>query len=124
MDTQNQQFGEIKISEDVIATIAAEAAGSVEGVHAMAPTLTSNFKELIGIKNGSKGVTVTFGEDRQVTVVLNITLSYGYKIQETAAQVQSAVMQAINEMTGYGIAAVNVNVLNVDIPKKETAAEE
>ena len=119
MDTQNQQFGEIKISEDVIATIAAEAAGSVEGVHALTPTLSSNFKELIGMKNGSKGVSVSLSEDNQVTVVLNITLSYGYKIQETATQVQNAVMKAVNEMTGFGIAAVNVNVVQVDIPKKD-----
>ncbi len=116
MDTQNQ-FGEIKISEDVIATIAAEAAGTVEGVHALTPTLSSNFKELIGMKNGSKGVTVALSEDQQVTVELNITLSYGHKIQETAVKVQNEVMRAIDEMTGYAIAAVNVNILNVDIPK-------
>ena len=124
MDAQNQQFGEIKISEDVVATIAAEAAGSVEGVHALAPTLGSNIKEFIGLKNGAKGVSVTIGDDQQVTIVLNITLSYGYKIQETALQVQNAVMVAVNEMTGMGIEKVNVNVINVDIPKPAAEAEE
>ena len=41
------------------------------------------------------------------------------KIQDTAEEVQVAVMKAIADMTGYGIKAVNVNVLNVDIPKAE-----
>ncbi len=119
MDTQNKAFGEVKISEDVLATIAAEAAGNVQGVHAMASTLTSNIKEMIGLKNGSKGVEVILDDDKQVTVTLNITISYGFKLQETAEAVQVAVMKAIADMSGYGIKAVNVNVLNVDIPKKE-----
>lgn len=119
MDTQNKAYGDVKISEDVLATIAAEAAGSVAGVHAMAPTLTGNIKGIIGLKNGSKGVEVVLAEDNQVTVTLNIVISYGYKIQETAEEVQVAVMKAIADMTGYGIKAVNVNVQNVDIPKAE-----
>ncbi len=119
MDTQNKAIGDVKISEDVLATIAAEAAGSVQGVHAMAATLTSNIKEIIGLKNGGKGVSVTLGDDNQVTVTLNITISYGSKIQETAEEVQVVVMKAISDMTGYGIKAVNVNVLNVDVPKAD-----
>ena len=119
MDTKNKAIGDVKISEDVLATIAAEAAGSVQGVHAMASTLTSNIKGIIGLKNGSKGVDVILGEDNQVTVTLNITISYGHKIQDTAEEVQVAVMKAIADMTGYGIKAVNVNVLNVDIPTAE-----
>ncbi len=119
MDNQNKAYGDVKISEDVLATIAAEAAGSVEGVHAMASTLTSNIKGIIGLKNGSKGVDVTIGEGNQVTVTLGITISFGFKIQDTAEAVQVAVMKAISDMTGYGIQAVNVNVLNVDIPKSE-----
>lgn len=119
MDTKNKAFGDVKISEDVLATIAAQAAGTVEGVHAMASTLSSNIKDIIGLKNGTKGVSVVLEDNDQVVVTLNITVSYGYKIQETAEAVQVAVMKEIADITGYGIRAVNVNVLNVDIPKLE-----
>jgi len=118
MDTQNKVFGDVKISEDVLATIAAQAASSVEGVHAMASTLTSNIKGIIGLKNGTKGVNVVLEEGNQVIVTLSITISYGFKIQDTAEAVQIAVMKAIADMTGYGIRAVNVEVLNVDVPKQ------
>ena len=118
MDTQNNAFGEVKISEDVLATIAAQAASGVSGVHAMTSTLTSNIKGIIGLKNGAKGVNVLLEEGNQVVVTLSITISLGYKIQETAEAVQVAVMNAISDMTGYVIRSVNVNVLNVDIPKK------
>ena len=118
MDTKNKSFGDVKISEDVLATIAAQAASGVDGVYAMASTLTSNIKDIIGLKNGTKGVNVVVEDGNQVIVSLNITISYGYKIQETAEAVQMAVMKAIDDMTGYGIRAVNVNVLNVDIPKQ------
>lgn len=119
METQKKAAGDVRISEDVLATISAQAAGAVEGVHAMTSTLTSNIKDIIGLKNGSKGLTVVLEDNNQVTVTLNITISYGYKIQETAKDVQVAVMQAIADMTGYGIRAVNVNVMNVDIPKQD-----
>ena len=119
MDTQNKAIGDVKISEDVLATIAAQAASGVQGVHAMASTLTSNIKGIIGLKNGTKGVNVLLDEGNQVIVTLNITISYGYKIQETAEAVQVAVMKAIADMTGYGIRAVNVNVMNIDIPKQD-----
>lgn len=121
MDTQNKAFGDVKISEDVLATIAAEAASGVQGVSAMASTIAANIKDMIGLKNGSKGVSVVLDAEGQVTVTLNITISYGVKIQETALEVQNEVMKAITDMTGYAIRAVNVNVLNVDIPKEEPA---
>ncbi len=116
---KNKVMGDIKISEDVLATIAAEAAGSVEGVHAMTNTIAANIKEIIGLKNGSKGVEVSLDDTNQVLITLNITISYGFKIQETAEAVQIAVMKAITDMSGYGIKAVNVNVINVDIPKQD-----
>ena len=119
METQNKAVGDVKISEDVLATISAQAAGSVQGVHAMTSTLTSNIKDIIGLKNGTKGVTVVLEDNNQVTVNLSITISYGYKIQETAKDVQVAVMKAIADMTGYGVRAINVSVLNVDIPKQD-----
>lgn len=119
MEMQNKAAGDVKISEDVLATISAQAAGNVQGVHAMTSTLSSNIKDIIGLKNGTKGVNVTVDDNNQVTVNLSITISYGYKIQETAKEVQVAVMKAIADMTGYGIRAINVSVLNVDVPKQE-----
>ena len=119
---EQNNIGELHISQEVIATITAQAAGQVEGVFGLAKSITSNIKDLIGIKSNGKGVSVEFDEQR-VTVSLNLVVKYGYKIQEVALNVQNEVMKSIADMTGYSVLAVNVNVVNVDIPKAETVEE-
>ena len=119
---EQNNIGELHISQEVIATITAQAASQVEGVFGLANSITSNIKDLIGIKSNGKGVSVEFDE-QQVTVSLNLVVKYGYKIQEVALNVQNKVMKSIADMTGYSVLAVNVNVVNVDIPKAETVEE-
>ena len=119
---EQNNIGELHISQEVIATITAQAASQVEGVFGLANSITSNIKDLIGIKSNGKGVSVEFDE-QQVTVSLNLVVKYGYKIQEVALNVQNEVMKSIADMTGYSVLAVNVNVVNVDIPKAETVEE-
>ena len=48
MDTQNKAIGDVKISEDVLASIAAVAAMEVEGVASLTTGL--NFNELFGFQ--------------------------------------------------------------------------
>lgn len=118
---EQKNIGELHISQEVIATITAQAACQVEGVFELANSLTSNIKDLIGIKSNGKGVTVEFDEQQQVIISLNLVIKYGYKIQDVALNVQNEVMKSISDMTGYSVSAVNVNVVNVDIPKAEVA---
>ncbi len=120
---EQKNVGELHISQEVIATITAQAAGQVEGVSALATSLTSNIKDLIGIKSNGKGVSVEIDEQNQVTVSINLIIKYGYKIQEVALNVQNEVMKSISDMTGYSVLAANVNVVNVDIPKMDVAEE-
>ncbi len=100
------------ISEEVIATIAANAARDVDGVADLGSRpadLYSTFK--IGsddIKHAAVQIT-----DYDIRVHVYIIVSGDAKIQEVAANVQSAVKNAIQNMTGRIVTRVDVTITGV-----------
>ena len=113
--SRSDELGNIHISEEVLARIAAAAALEVEGVSGLAANLGSDIAELLGKKNLAKGVRVQM-EDEKVTVDLSILMAYGHTIPEVGRAVQDGVKNAVESMTGLEIAAVNVNVGGVTFP--------
>ena len=117
--SRSDELGNIHISEEVLAGIAA-AALEVEGVSGLAANLGSDIAELLGKKNLAKGVRVQM-EDEKVTVDLSILMSYGHTIPEVGRAVQDGVKNAVESMTGLEIAAVNVNVGGITFPPASKA---
>ena len=114
--SRSDELGNIHISEEVLAGIAAAAALEVEGVSSLAANLGSDIAELLSNKkNLTKGVHIQV-EDEQVTVELAVLMSYGHTIPEVGKAVQDAVKNAVESMTGLEIAAVNVNVGGITFP--------
>ncbi len=111
-------MGGVKISDDVIATIASLAASEIEGVSKMSGSMAANLTEILGKKNFSKGVKVQLEED---TVEIDVYLSvvYGSIIQEVAEKVQENVKKAIESMTEFKVMTVNVHVQGVTEPEEE-----
>ena len=107
--SRSDELGNIHISEEVLAAIAAAAALEVEGVSSLAANLGSDIAELLGKKNLAKGVHVKVEEDK-VQVELSILMSYGHTIPDMGKAVQDNVKQAVESMTGLEVGAVNVNV--------------
>jgi uncharacterized alkaline shock family protein YloU len=111
--------GTINISEDVVATIATEAIGQVEGVAALTNTLGKDIAELFGKKNAPRGVTVDIAEDR-IVITAHISVAYGYGVNSVAENVQTSVTEAVESMTGVKVSAVNVHVSSVSFRKAES----
>ena len=111
-------MGGVKISDDVIATIASLAASEIEGVSKMTGSMAANLTEILGKKKFSKGVKVQLGED---TVEIDVFLSivYGSIIQEVAEKVQENVKKAIESMTEFKVMTVNVHIQGVTQPEEE-----
>ena len=111
-------MGGVKISDDVIATIASLAASEIEGVSKMTGSMAANLTEILGKKKFSKGVKVQLEED---TVEIDVFLSivYGSIIEEVAEKVQENVKKAIESMTEFKVMTVNVHVQGVTQPEEE-----
>ena len=113
----DENLGEVKIADEVVAIIAGLAAMEVDGVASMSGNTTREIIGKLGMKNLSKGVKVDVLEGIE-TVSLKLTLKYGYSIVEVSGKVQEKVKAAIENMTGLTVADVNIRVAGVDVPEE------
>ena len=119
----DENLGEVKIADEVVAIIAGLAAMEVEGVASMAGNATRELISKLGMKSLSKGVKVDV-LDGIVTVSLALNLNYGYSIKEITSKVQEKVKTAIENMTGLEVADVNIRVAGVEIPEEVKRTEQ
>jgi uncharacterized alkaline shock family protein YloU len=118
--SQTEDFSsEVKISSDVIATIAALAATEVEGIDSLQGNITNEIIGKLGIKNVSKGVEITFdpsGENVEASIAA--VIKYGYSIPDIVKTVQDKVKSAIESMVGMNCTSVNIDIVGVNVNKK------
>ena len=106
------ELGNIHISEEVLAGIAAAAALEVDGVSSLAANLGSDIAELLGKKNLAKGVKVEV-QDESVTVYMSLNIDFGYNIPQVSAKVQERVKASVENMTGFHVETVNIKIAGV-----------
>ncbi len=106
-------LGTIKISEEVIAIIAANAAAKTQGIAEMSSTLTDGLVNMLGRTNDSKGVRTEMTDETTVVISLYVAVYHGYRIPDTALRVQEKVKTAVEELTGYTVSAVHVFIQDI-----------
>lgn len=104
----HEEMGSIQISEDVVASIATGAALEVEHVTGLQGANVADF--MGGKKMTARGVRVETDDAGGIVVNLFITVRYGCTIGDVAKKVQKAVLQALQNSTGFAVSAVNVQV--------------
>ena len=113
----DENLGEVKIADEVVAIIAGLAAMEVDGVSSMAGNATRELIGKLGMMSLSKCVKVDV-LDGIVTVSLALNLKYGYSIKDITTKVQEKVKAAIENMTGLDVADVNIRIAGVDVPEE------
>ena len=100
---QTQENGSVFIAEEVLVNIISLAVAEVEGA------------QLSGKpgKNWGKGIKLTIDEESRVEVKCYINVSYNQSVVTIAANVQEAVTNALESMTGVHVKGVNVSVVGV-----------
>ncbi len=106
--------GEILIADDVVAMIAALAAGETDGVSNVGNTYTSEIMSRVGVHDKTKGVKVDI-KDNIVRISLAITIMSGYSIPAISQQVQTKIKTSVENMTGMTVKCVNVRVIDVEV---------
>ena len=92
--TRAEENGSINIAEDVVAAIAADAIGEIEGVGSMCQNMTEQITEQFTGKKGLRGVRAEV-KDGEIIVDVYLMVRYGYVIPETARKVQDSVSAAV-----------------------------
>ena len=115
---KDDNLGEVRIADEVIAIIAGLAATEVEGVSSMAGNITNELVSKLGMKNLSKGIKIEIKENVvKVDVALNIR--FGYAIPKVSTKVQERVKSAIENMTGLEVSNINVRIAGVNLEKRK-----
>lgn len=109
-------FGVIRIADEVVSTVAGLAAIEVEGVASMSGGWGTDLVEKLGKKNFGKGIKVEVAED-ETAIDIYLSIQFGYAIPEVAENVQKEVKTAVEGMTGLKVTAVNVHIVSVSIKK-------
>lgn len=118
----NEMGGKVVFAEDVVATIASLATAEVEGVYGLSGTTFEGLGEKLGKKNYTKGIKVEVGTV-ECAVDMTLIVKYGYRIQEVCQQVQDAVRNAIETMTGLKVVEVNISVTSVVFVEEKKVEE-
>ena len=116
--TLKDEQGTIHISDEVIAAIAVGAVREVEGISGMMGSLGTSMAELMSAKKAgqknARGVKVEF-TDTGLSLDLYVTVKYGHAIPEVAESAQTAVQDAVSDMTGCTVHTVNIHVGGVTL---------
>ena len=99
------ELGNVHISEEVLAVIAAAAALEVEGVGSL-----------------SKGIHITVLEE-SVRIDVSVLVKYGYTVIDVAKEVQNAVYNAIENTSGLAVEGVNVHVAGVTFERAKAVQQ-
>lgn len=120
---ETEEVGNIKISVDVVSTIAGIATGEIKGVAGMYRPFGNGIAEKLGAKkNPSKGVKVEMNENVAVIDVY-IIVDYGVRIPELAWEVQESVKNNVETMTGLEVDKVNIHIEGVNFAVAENTVE-
>lgn len=115
---------DIKISNEVVASIAGVAVSEVQGVYSMAGGLAGGISEVFsGKKNLSKGIKVEVGE-KETKIDVNIIVEYGVRIPDVAFEIQRRVKKAVETMTGLKVSGVNIHVQGIKTNTQENKEKE
>lgn len=112
-ENTGSDYGQIIINNDVIAIIAHETAKKMPGVVEMQGSWGDDLAGIIGKKTKDKGIRVEKEGEELLTIDLKVVLEYGVRIPEICVQLQAAVKDAVEDMTGKNVYAVNIVVQGI-----------
>ena len=109
------EFGNIRIDENVVATLAGVAAMECYGLVGMASSsATEGLVELLRGDNLTKGVKVT-SEENRVKIELFIMVQFGISIAVVSSNIIEKVKYSVENITGLEVEGVNINVQGVRV---------
>ena len=124
IELNDEKQDTVKISPDVVATIAGVATTEIEGVAGMCSTFAGGLAEKLGAKkNPAKGIKVEFKE-ASVVIDLYIIVEFGIRIPELAWEIQESVKNNVETMTGLLVEKVNVHIDGISFKKFENESKE
>ena len=113
MNERQQPIGSLRISRDVIATIAGTAAQEVAGVARLAAFTTNNLKGMIAKRQMPRPVSIDL-TDEMALIEIQVILKNGANIPSVSEKIQESVKESVQNMTGIPVSKVNIVVAGIE----------
>lgn len=114
-----EKLGSVRISPQVLTTIARLTTLAVPGVVRMHQDISTGVDRLLKGKAGSGGVHLEVVDDA-VSLDLYVVASSDVNLYELGRAIQGQVSRAIRDMVGMPVLAVNVHIEDVEsVPAKD-----
>ena len=94
----------LSIAPGVMETIISVAASEVDGVASLGSFATS------GIRSMLASIETKMGDDSKLSVAVHVEVYYGYVLPELAAQLRSAIAEALATQAGVEVSSVDVYI--------------
>ena len=115
---QEQELGNITVSKEVVAVIAALETIKIRGVVAITSGHRGKSPNILSRKDLAKGVEVWM-KPGEVAITIPIITAYEVGIFKVAEEVQREVKNAICSMTGLKVLKVDVNVQGIKFKEEK-----
>jgi len=115
---ETSSLGSIRINHSVVASIVRIAALENDGVFSIPGGFVDGIAEIFSKKESDKGIRVTESEQELYQIEIRLILKYGVELAACAYEVQDAIKNRVESMTGKMVERVDVVIDGVK-PKEE-----
>ncbi len=124
-EVKGAAVGTIRILDGAISTIVKRTVLGIEGVARLSgSSLIDDFADLVRSKRIQDRSIQIEHKDSTIAVTVAINPYFGYKFPALIAEIQRKVTDAVLEMTGIAVAAVNVDIKGIEErPHEEESAD-
>jgi uncharacterized alkaline shock family protein YloU len=109
------RFEGLDVAQGVLETIVTLAAQAVDGVACVDGTGLAGLMQKAGV---SKPVDVAVGDENGFAVTVHLTVGHGRPLRTIAADVQTAVADALVSQTGMAVSSVDVWIDSIEFPSE------
>jgi len=109
-------FGQIRISDEAIASLAGTTVNECYGIVGMISRnyLKDGYSALLKKENYAKGIVIK-SDDEGLQIDVYVVISYGVKISEVVSNLQQRVKYALEKTLNLDVASVNVHVEGIRV---------
>ena len=119
---QEQELGNVTVSKEVVAVIAALETVKIRGVVGITSGYRGSFPNILPRKEVAKGVEVWM-KPEEAAITIPIITAYEVGIFKVAEEVQRRVKDAVCSMTGLKVLRVDVNVQGIKFKEEAKKTE-
>ena len=122
---EGTEAGDIQISQSVLNSIVRKFTLSVDGVvRFQSQSLMDGMLDILGKRSSDRSVVIDQSEDGGAIITLTLVMRFGVVIPAVAQELQNTIKSKVEELTGYKVARVNVNVCDLELPEEEEEKEQ